>query len=995
MAESRRDRPKTKAELERALKRETAARKRATAERDGLQRRLDSGLHALTEALDQQTATSEVLKVISQSPTDVRPVFQAVIENAVRLSGGVFGRVFRRDGQSVSLAAHQNFPDEAGDFPRPLDDETLGGRAARTGQMIRVADVEVDPSMPATGLAAFRARRVRSVLVVPISRQGETLGSIVVGHADVGAFSDAHVAMLQTFADQAAIAIENVRLFTELDTRNRDLTAALDQQTATADILRVISGSPNDLQPVMEAVVQSAARLCGASEAQILRPDGDVLRLVAETGLSAIPPARPISRGYVAGRAFVEQRTLHVPDILEVLSDYPETSALAFGTRTHLATPLMREGVAIGVIRISRREVRPFTDQQIELLKTFADQAVIAIENVRLFTELEEKNRALSEAHARVTESLDRQTASAEILRVISQSQTDVQPVFEAILRNALRLCGGVYGSVYRVEAGMIHLVANEGRYTADELAYWRSLFPRPVTGPGTMASAIRTKTVRRVSDVETDPDVPPEMLISHRARGVRSAIQVPMLRRDEIIGALSMTHREPDAFSDTHVALLRTFADQAVIAIENARLLTELQQRTRELSRSVDQLTALGEVSRAVSSTLDLETVLTTIVSRAVELSGLDGGVVFEYDELTEEFVHRAATEQGGQLALARRATRVRKGEGLLGRTAVTLSPEQVPDILIPGTYESRLRDNLIQSGVRALLAVPMISEGKVIGAVVVSRNQPGPFPAETIDLLRTFATQSALAIRNARLFEEIAQKSRELEAASRHKSEFLANMSHELRTPLNAIIGFSDVLLEGMFGEVNEKQTEYLRDILSSGTHLLSLINDILDLSKIEAGRMELDLTDFDVPSAIDNALTLMRERASRHGITLTHVVDRGLGHIRADERKFKQVLLNLLSNAVKFTPSGGKVEVRGRLAQGMVEVAVTDTGEGIALEDQQAVFEEFRQVGKSSKKIEGTGLGLALCRKFVELHGGSLGVESQVGVGSTFTFTIPDKR
>ncbi len=421
-------------------------------------------------------------------------------------------------------------------------------------------------------------------------------------------------------------------------------------------------------------------------------------------------------------------------------------------------------------------------------------------------------------------------------------------------------------------------------------------------------------------------------------------------------------------------------------------RLFKELEARTSDLTRSVEQLTALGEVGRAVSSTLDLETVLTTIVSRAVELSRLDGGVVFEYEEAAEEFVHRAATETGGALAEARRATRIRKGEGVVGRTAITLEPVQVPDITVPGSHESRLRENLIESGVRAILAVPMVREGRLIGSLVVSRNQPGDFPTEAIELLRTFATQSALAIQNARLFREITDKSRQLEVASQHKSEFLANMSHELRTPLNAIIGFSEVLNERMFGELNDKQAEYLKDIHASGQHLLSLINDILDLSKIEAGRMELELTHFGLPQAIDNALTLVRERAGRRGIGLHQAVDEGLGQVTGDERKVKQVLLNLLSNALKFTPEGGRIDVRGRMTDGMAEISVTDTGIGIAAEHHDAVFEEFRQVGEAEKKAEGTGLGLALCRKFVELHGGRIWVKSQIGLGSTFAFTLP---
>jgi signal transduction histidine kinase len=428
------------------------------------------------------------------------------------------------------------------------------------------------------------------------------------------------------------------------------------------------------------------------------------------------------------------------------------------------------------------------------------------------------------------------------------------------------------------------------------------------------------------------------------------------------------------------------------VIAIENVRLLTELQTRTHALTRSVEQLTALGEVGRAVSSTLDLETVLTTIVSRAVELSGLDGGVVFEYEDRAEEFVQRVATETGQALAEARRTTRIRKGEGVLGRTAITLEPVQVPDITAPGAYEGRLREVLIGSGIRAILAVPMVYERRLIGCLGVTRNQPGDFSNETIELLRTFATQSALAIQNARLFHEIEVKSRELEAASQHKSEFLANMSHELRTPLNAIIGFSEVLGERLFGDLNEKQEEYLRDIHASGQHLLSLINDILDLSKIEAGRMELELTDFHLPAALDNALTLIRERAGRRGIALHMTTDERLEYVRADERKIKQVLLNLLSNAIKFTPEGGRIEVRAKQVAGSVEIAVSDTGVGIAPEDQEAIFEEFRQVGTAAKKVEGTGLGLALSRRFIELHGGRIWVQSEPGAGSTFTFTLP---
>jgi signal transduction histidine kinase len=409
-----------------------------------------------------------------------------------------------------------------------------------------------------------------------------------------------------------------------------------------------------------------------------------------------------------------------------------------------------------------------------------------------------------------------------------------------------------------------------------------------------------------------------------------------------------------------------------------------------------VEQLTALGEVGRAVSSTLDLQTVLGTIVARATQLAGVDAGVIYEYDERLEVFAPRATHQLEDDIVRALEATPVRKGEGATGRLAVVREPIQAPDIRAASVQgQGQAREAMVRAGYRALLAVPLLREEQLIGALTVLRKDPGEYAADVIEVLRTFATQSALAIQNARLFRELEYKSRELEAASRHKSEFLANMSHELRTPLNAVIGFSEVLTERMFGDLNEKQDEYLRDIYASGQHLLSLINDILDLSKIEAGRMELELADFDLPAAIDNALILVRERAGRRDIALRQSIGDGVGARRADERKVKQVLLNLLSNALKFTPEGGRVEVAAAVRDTTVEVSVADTGVGIAPEDQEAVFEEFRQVGTAAKKIEGTGLGLALSRKFVELHGGRIWVASQLGEGATFTFSLPLAR
>ena len=939
------------------------------------------------------TATSEILRVIASSPTELQPVFDTIAERSMRLCEATFGWVLTFDGALLHLRSLANMNAEGADalrevFPMAPNRGTAAGRAILTGNIVHLPDLWEDAEYEFKATA--REKQFRSSLAVPLLHRGRPIGAIAVSRPNPGVYSDAGIEQLKTFADQAVIAIENVRLFTELEARNRELTDSLTQQTATAEILRVISASPTNLQPVLDAVVRSAARFCGADDAELFRLDGDYLAVTAHFGPIPAPVGRliPVAQGSVSGRAFAERRAIHVADLQAEAEEFPVTSRIAreLGFRASLSVPLLREGTAVGTITLRRAEVDPFTDKQIKLLETFADQAVIAIENVRLFKELEARNRDLAEA-------LDQQTATSEILHVISRSQTDVQPVFDAIVASVVRLMGAYTGMLTRIAGDQIEMAALTGTDAAGAAAT-RAVFPQSLQSEEPHAQVIRDRVPLNIADAHTDPRVNEAHRAVARARGNRSWAIVPLLRHEEAVGSIGVTRRDPGGFTDDEIALLQTFADQAVIAIENVRLFTELQARTGELTRSVEQLTALGEVGRAVSSTLDLETVLTTIVSRAVELSKLDGGVVFEYEEATEEFVHRAATETGGALAEARRATRVQKGEGVVGRTAITLEPVQVPDITVPGAHESRLRENLIESGVRAILAVPMVREGRLIGSLVVSRNHPGNFPIEAIELLRTFATQSALAIQNARLFHEIADKSRQLEAASRHKSEFLANMSHELRTPLNAIIGFSEVLAQGMFGDVNEKQSEYLHDILDSGRHLLSLINDILDLSKIEAGRMELEVSEFDLPQAIQNALTLVRERALRCGIALHHVIDNRVAGIRADERKVKQVLLNLLSNAIKFTPEGGGIEVRAAPVGGMVEVSVTDTGVGIAPEDQAAVFEEFRQVGTADKKAEGTGLGLALSRKFIELHGGRISVRSQLGTGSTFTFTLPGR-
>ena len=421
------------------------------------------------------------------------------------------------------------------------------------------------------------------------------------------------------------------------------------------------------------------------------------------------------------------------------------------------------------------------------------------------------------------------------------------------------------------------------------------------------------------------------------------------------------------------------------------AGLERKVQARTVELTDALEQQTASAEVLKAISrTTFELDPVLDALIQSATRLCKSDRGFIFtrEGDEYQPTASFGATPEQ---LEFLRGRHLTSTSGTLVGRAAQTRQMVQIEDARNDPDYP--WSESLAFLGFRTMLGVPMLREGEPIGVVAIWRDEVRPFSERDKQLVMTFADQAVIAIENVRLFREIQDKSRQLEIANQHKSEFLANMSHELRTPLNAIIGFSEVLLERMFGELNEKQDDYLKDIFSSGKHLLSLINDILDLSKIEAGRMELDVENFDVPAALGNAMTLVRERAQRHGITLGLDVAAEVGEMRADERKFKQILVNLLTNAVKFTPDDGKVDVRARLTDGVLEVAVRDTGIGIAPQDQAAVFEEFRQVGRHyTNKQEGTGLGLALTQRFIELHGGTIRLESELGKGSVFTFTLP---
>ena len=1171
-----------------------------------------SGKYAV-EVTTAEVSLRTVLKVASR--LDVGPGGYAyVVDSRDQLVAHPDARVLRerRDlsGLPQVRSARLERPGPAADAPAELASMVAGGLG---GGRVLSAHAAIGPlgwlvfvERPAAdAYAPLRAPILRSLAIFVLGLALSVLASVLLarrmvapirllqeGAARIGAGDLGHrIAVrtgdeLETLGDEfnrtaAQLEESYATLEQKVEARTRELAAAntglteaLEQQTATGEVLKVISRSAFDLQPVLDTVIESATRLCGATRGHIFRFEGGLLRFAAAFGASSAfienlqRSTVRLGAGSAAGIAAAERRIVHVPDVLGE-SDYEHGALVrAQEYRTVLAVPMLREDLLLGVITILKDRVEPFTDKQVELVTTFADQAVIAIENVRLFTELQARNREL-------TETLEQQTATSEILRVISSSPTDVQPVFDAIVRSAVRLCDGLYGFVGRYDGEQIHLAAHYN-YTPEALAVVQQMYPMRPTRQQASGRVVLTGAVVAIDDVQQDAEDAQELA---RAGGWRGLIGVPLLRDGSPVGMICVMRAQPGRFSEKQAELLQTFADQAVIAIENVRLFQELQARTRELTRSVEELRALGEVGRAISSTLDLATVLTTIVARANELSGTDAGVIYEYDELAESFHLRVTRNFDDEFVDVLRRVPLGTGEGAVGHMAVTRAPVQIPDIL-GEAYRSRVREFLVRSGHRALLAVPLLREDRILGALVVSRKAPGEFPAQVIELLTTFATQSAVAIQNARLFRELEEKSdrlenlsrnveqlyrlstamqeplslgeqlarvldaarqvvhldrlhiwtltapgdalalgagagltdqewrevqgltiplpeagplaaacrdgvpllfteqhplppalrlrppystipalrtrnvlaipmiargrpvgvlsadnrdsrhaipaetvdllqtftaqaaiavenarlfqeiqeqgRELEVASRHKSQFLANMSHELRTPLNAIIGVTEMLLEDAQALGQQEQIEPHERILRAGRHLLALINDILDLSKIEAGKVELSLESFALPPLVEDVVTTIRPLAAKNGNDVRLECAPDVGAMRADPTRVRQVLLNLASNASKFTDHGViRVAVtRQRDAdQDWVTMAVSDTGIGMTGDQMAKLFEDFTQADASTtRKYGGTGLGLAISRRLCRMMGGDITVSSTPGRGSTFTIRLP---
>ncbi len=593
-----------------------------------------------------------------------------------------------------------------------------------------------------------------------------------------------------------------------------------------------------------------------------------------------------------------------------------------------------------------------------------------------------------------LSESLEQQTATSEVLQVISSSPGDLDPVFATMLEKAVRICDASFGNIYRCEGDTLKLVASLN--TPEAFAEERRQAPFRPSLLNPVGQMVAAKTVVHLPDAlasEAYAKRDPVTIAGVEIGGIRTFLAVPMLKESELIGAIALARQQVRPFSDKQIALVTSFANQAVIAIENARLLTELRHRTDELGRSVGELRALGEVSQAVNSTLDLETVLSTIVAKAVQLSNTDAGGIYVFDEADREFHLRATYGMDRDLIEALSQRHIGRDETVVATALAHHDPIQVADLRAEAA--NPINEITIRAGFRARLTAPLFRGDDVVGLLVVRRRTPGAFPQNTVDLIKTFAAQSVLAIQNARLFHEIEDKRRELEVAGQHKSQFLANMSHELRTPLNAIIGYSEILQEEVVGLGQEGLVPDLKKVESAGRHLLGLINDILDLSKVEAGKMDVLLEDVDIVPLLDEVHALIVPLSEKNGNVLDLRPANDLGIMRTDRTKLKQSLLNILSNASKFTENGRLTLLAERFEadRPMVRFAITDTGIGMTEEQVGRLFQAFSQADASTtKKYGGTGLGLAISRQFCQLLGGDITVASKPGEGSTFTITLP---
>ena len=752
----------------------------------------------LTEALEQQTATSEVLKVISRSTFDLHPVLETLIENATRLCGANQGYIYRLHDDVFRLAVAYNVPPELREFFErtpisPNDRGTVMGRVALERRPVHIPDASADPEFTFKEVGARIGSRVRTLLGVPLLREGQLLGGIVIRRSEVQPFTEKQIELVTTFADQAVIAIENVRLFQELQVRNRDLTEALEQQTATSDILAVISSAPTELQPVFDTIAEHSVKLCGALFGSVYRFDGELIHMVADNNYSPAAlersrqlfPTRP-GRHLFTARAILDRAVIHVPDV----ENDPEHAASEIASfRSVLSVPMLRGSDPIGAITVWHAAIGPFSQKQVALLQTFADQAVIAIENARLFQELQVRNRDLTEA-------LEQQTATGEVLRVIASSPTDLQPVLDTLIANAVRLSGATRGHVRQYDGEFHRVVAHYGE-TPEMITTLRDNPLRASPDLPAARALVGGKPIH-ILDVRSETGTHLDLV---RRMGTRSMVVVPLIREGTNIGSLTIWREIVEPFTERQIELVKTFADQAVIAIENVRLFNELKE-------SLEQQTATSEILGVIaSSPTDIQPVLDAVAESAARLCDATDAQIIRVEG---EFV-RGVASYGSMPARGREERQL-----ITPATAPTLAIIDRQTIHVhdlAAEVETRFPESKLAQqrfGTRTLLCAPLLREDVPLGAILIRRTEVRPFSDKQIKLLETFADQAVIAIENVRLFQELQARNAELREALEHQTataEVLGIISRsptDVQPVLNAIVesaarvcGIDDVLL------------------------------------------------------------------------------------------------------------------------------------------------------------------------------------------------------